>query len=165
RQMNDRFGRMGPGTGQRIQQYLQVIIAGLDGQDALSGAEMEALHRELRILLQNERLQVPAAEIDKGEQVMAYMLRPRIEECLDLWFGKSEQTDQGIWNRFGADVALASRGHYDHWALDVEHPRLLVALVILLDQFPRNMYRDTPKMYACDAHCLALVRRGIRIGL
>ena len=30
-----------------------------------------------------------------------------------------------------ADVALASRGHYDHWALDVEHPRLLVALVIV----------------------------------
>ena len=82
------------------------------------------------------------------------MLRPSIEECLNLWFGKSEQTDQEIWNRFGADVALASRGHYDHWALDVEHPRLLVALVIMLDQFPRNMYRDTPQMYACDAHCL-----------
>jgi uncharacterized protein (DUF924 family) len=40
------------------------------------------------------------------------MLRPHIEECLNLWFGKSEQTDQEIWNRFGADVALASRGHY-----------------------------------------------------
>ena len=38
-----------------------------------------------------------------------YMLRPRIEDCLNLWFGKSEQTDQEIWNRFGADVALASR--------------------------------------------------------
>ena len=83
------------------------------------------------------------------------MLRPNIEECLNLWFGKSEQTDQDIWNRFGADVALASRGHYDHWALNVEHPRLLVALVIMLDQFPRNMYRDTPQMYACDARCLA----------
>ena len=83
------------------------------------------------------------------------MLRPSIEECLNLWFGKSEQTDQEIWNRFGADVALASRGHYDHWALNVEHPRLLVALVIMLDQFPRNMYRDTPQMYACDARCLA----------
>ena len=93
------------------------------------------------------------------------MLRPDIEECLNLWFGKSEQTDQEIWNRFGADVALASRGHYDHWALDVEHPRLLVALVIMLDQFPRNMYRDTPQMYACDARCLALVKRGLRVGV
>ena len=93
------------------------------------------------------------------------MLRPNIEECLNLWFGKSEQTDQEIWNRFGADVALASRGHYDHWALDVEHPRLLVALVIMLDQFPRNMYRDTPQMYACDARCRALVKRGLRVGV
>jgi uncharacterized protein (DUF924 family) len=75
------------------------------------------------------------------------------------------RADQEIWNRFGADVALASRGHYDHWALDAEHPRLLVALVIMLDQFPRNMYRDTPQMYDRDAHCRALVKRGLRAGL
>ena len=151
--------------GHRTQHALQVILAGLDEHRALSEADTEFLRRELRILLQQERIQIATAEIDKGEQVLGYMLRPDIEECLNLWFGKSEQTDQEIWIRFGEDVALASRGHYDHWALDVEHPRLLVALVILLDQFPRNMYRDTPKMYACDAHCLALVRRGLRIGL
>ena len=62
-------------------------------------------------------------------------------------------------------MALASRGHYDHWALNVEHPRLLVALVIMLDQFRRNMYRDTPEMYACDPRCLALVKRGLRVGV
>jgi len=146
-----------------MQQALQVILAGLDERDALSETDTEALRRELRMLLQQERIQIAAAEIDKGEDILQYMLRANIEECLNLWFGKSEQTDQEIWNRFGADVALASRGHYDHWALDVEHPRLLVALVILLDQFPRNMYRDTPQMYACDAHCLALVKRGLRV--
>ena len=93
------------------------------------------------------------------------MLRPSIEECLNLWFGKSEQTDQEISQRFGVDVALASKGQYDHWALDVDHPRLLVALVIMLDQFPRNMYRDTPQMYACDARCRDLVKRGLRVGV
>ncbi len=165
RQMNERIARMDPGMGHRIQQCLQVILAGLDERDALSGADMEALQRELRMLLQIERIQIATAEIDKAEQVLEYMLRPSIEECLNLWFGKSEQTDQDIWNRFGADVALASRGHYDHWALNVEHPRLLVALVIMLDQFPRNMYRDTPQMYACDARCLALVKRGLRVGV
>ena len=165
RQMNERMARMNPGTGQQIQRYLQVIIAGLDGQDALSGAEMEALHRELRMLLQNERLQVADAESEKGEQVLGYMLRPGIEECLNLWFGKSQQTDQDIWNRFGADVALALRGHYDHWALNVDHPRLLVALIIMLDQFPRNIYRDTSQMYDGDARCLSLVKRGLRIGI
>jgi len=151
--------------GHRIQQGLQVILAGLDERDAVSGADMQALQRELRMLLQIERLQIATAETEKAERVLEYMLRPSFEECLDLWFGKSEQTDQDIWNRFGADVALASRGHYDHWALNVEHPRLLVALVIMLDQFPRNMYRDTPQMYACDARCLALVKRGLRVGV
>ncbi len=151
--------------GRRIQQSLQVILAGLHERDALSAADTEGLRRELRMLLQLERIQIATAEVDKAEQVLEYMLRPGIEECLKLWFGKSEQTDQEIWNQFGADVALASRGHYDHWALDLEHPRLLVALVIMLDQFPRNMYRATPQMYACDARCLALVKRGLRVGM
>ena len=151
--------------GHRIQQSLQVILAGLDGHDTLSGADMETLRRELRMLLQLERIQIAAAEMDKAEQVLQYMLRPNFEDCLNLWFGKSEQTDQEICNRFGADVALAAKGHYDHWALDVEHPRLLVALVIMLDQFPRNIHRDTPQMYACDARCRELVKRGLRVGV
>src|SRR5438034_9150348 len=113
--------------GHRMHHALQVILAGLDERRALSEADTESLRRELRILLRQERIQTASAEIDKGEQVLGYMLRPNIAQCLNLWFGKSEQTDQEIWNRFGADVALASRGHYDHWAPDVEHPRLLVA--------------------------------------
>ena len=44
--------------GHRIQQSLQVILAGLDERDALSGADMEALQRELRMLLQIERIQI-----------------------------------------------------------------------------------------------------------
>jgi len=110
RQMNERVVRMDPGMGHRIQQCLQVILAGLDERDAVSGADMEALQRELRMLLRIERLQIATAEVDKAEEVLAYMIRPSIEECLNLWFGKSEQTDLDIWKRFGAEVALASRG-------------------------------------------------------
>ncbi len=102
--------------------------------------------------------------METSEQVLQYMLRPSTEDCLNLWFGKSEQTDSEIWNRFGADVVRASQGYYDHWAGDVEHPRRLVALVILLDQFPRNMYRDTARMYANDARCRDLVKRALRAG-
>ena len=40
-----------------------------------------------------------------------------------------------------------------------------MALAILLDQFPRNIYRGTPQMYARDWHCLALVKSGLRIGM
>src|SRR6478735_4861738 len=151
--------------GRRIQQSLQVILAGIEERATLSETDTDTLRRELRMLLKLERIQIAAAEIDAAEQVLQYMLRPSIEDCLILWFGKSEQTDKDIWNRFGTDVALASKGHYDHWALDVDHPRLLVALVIILDQFPRNMYRDTPQMYACDARCRDLVKRGLRVGV
>lgn len=151
--------------GRRIQQSLHVVLAGLEERDALSADDLKALGHELRMLLQIDRVQIATGEIDKAEQVLQYMLRPNIEECLNLWFGKSEQTDVDILNRFGADVALASRGQYDHWALNVEHPRLLVALVIMLDQFNRNMYRDTPQMYACDARCQGLVKRGLRVGI
>ncbi len=35
----------------------------------------------------------------------------------------------------------------------------------MLDQFRRNMYRETAEMYACDARCLALVKRGLRVGI
>jgi alkyl hydroperoxide reductase subunit AhpC/uncharacterized protein (DUF924 family)/CRP-like cAMP-binding protein len=165
RRTNERVARIDPGTGHRIQQWLHVILAGLDENDALSAPEMETLQRELRMLLQIEHFQIAPAEVDKGEEILAFMIRPDIEDCLRLWFGKVEATDQDIWTRFGADVALASRGHCDHWALNVEHPRLLVALVVMLDQFRRNMYRESPEMYACDKRCLALVKRGLRVGV
>jgi uncharacterized protein (DUF924 family) len=103
--------------------------------------------------------------IEVNEQVLQYMLRPRIEDCLNLWFGKSQQTDREIGDRFGKDVVLASKGHYDHWALNIERPRRLVALVIMLDQFSRNIYRNTARMYACDTRCRDLVKRALRLGV
>jgi alkyl hydroperoxide reductase subunit AhpC/uncharacterized protein (DUF924 family)/CRP-like cAMP-binding protein len=151
--------------GQAIQQSLQVILAGLEGRDVLQGKDLDALNSDLRNLLQIDRVQIASAEIEKADRVLDYMLRPSFEECLNLWFGKSEQTDQEILRRFGVDVSLASSGHYDHWALNGERPRLLVALVIMLDQFTRHIYRDTPTMYASDARCQALVRRGLRVGV
>ena len=81
---------------QRIQQTLQVILASLDGRDTLSGAELEDLRRELRMLVMLERFQITTGMMDKAEQILAYMLRPNIEECINLWFGKSEQTDLEI---------------------------------------------------------------------
>ena len=115
RRTNERMARIDPDTGHRIQQWLNVILAGIDDQDALSAPEVESLQHELRMLLQIEHFQIAPAEVDKAEEVLSWMLRPSIEECLGLWFGKVEATDREIWTRFGADVALASRGNYDHW--------------------------------------------------
>jgi hypothetical protein len=84
------------GLGHRIQQSLQVILAGLEEREALSAADTKDLRHDLRTLLQLERIQIATAEIAKAEQVLEYMLRSSIEDCLNLWFGKSEQTDQEI---------------------------------------------------------------------
>lgn len=52
-----------------------------------------------------------------------------------------------IKESFGHSLELASKGELDHWK---STPRGRVALVILLDQFSRNIYRDTPRSFAQD---------------
>lgn len=75
-----------------------------------------------------------------------------------LWFKKSRDTDRDIRLRFGPLVERAVRGELDHWA---ETDRGLVALVLLLDQFSRNIYRDTPDAFAGDERALALALAAI----
>ncbi|KAF2789393.1 DUF924-domain-containing protein, partial [Melanomma pulvis-pyrius CBS 109.77] len=77
--------------------------------------------------------------------------------CLKLWFGKSIETDIEIRTRFGHHVELALKGGYANWQ---STPRGCVALMILLDQFPRNMYRHTVEMYAGDKPGRAIVEAG-----
>jgi uncharacterized protein (DUF924 family) len=74
------------------------------------------------------------------------------------WFGKDEAMDRSIRERFGADVKGAARGELDDWA---KLPRGRLALIILLDQFTRNIHRDTPQAFACDHKALALCLEGM----
>jgi len=72
------------------------------------------------------------------------------------WFAKDEAFDASIAERFGALVADAIDGRCDDWGHD---RRCAPALVIVLDQFTRNVYRDTARMFAGDARALAVARR------
>jgi uncharacterized protein (DUF924 family)/Ca2+-binding EF-hand superfamily protein len=71
-----------------------------------------------------------------------------VMDCLQLWFGKFNDTDIEIRERFGSHVATALRGKLDHWR---NTPRGYLALMILIDQFPRNIYRHTIRMFAGDS--------------
>lgn len=82
-------------------------------------------------------------------------------ERLRLWFGGREETDSEVRDRFGADLQKALQGEYDHWSLN---PRGALALIILLDQFPRHIYRNTSRAYACDHRALDLCRTGMAQG-
>jgi uncharacterized protein (DUF924 family) len=88
---------------------------------------------------------------------------PRAQEVLDFWFGregesgygefreawfrKDLQFDRLIRDRFEALYEEAAAGALDDWKDDA---RSCLALVIVLDQFPRNMYRGDPRAYATD---------------
>jgi uncharacterized protein (DUF924 family)/Ca2+-binding EF-hand superfamily protein len=70
-----------------------------------------------------------------------------VMRCLGLWFGKSNDTDIEINHRFGAHVSSALQGDYESWKAT---PRGCLALMILVDQFPRNIYRHTIQSFAGD---------------
>ncbi len=72
------------------------------------------------------------------------------------WFARDDAFDASIAERFGALVADAIVGRCDAWGHDRE---CAPALVIVLDQFPRNLHRDTPRMLAGDARALEVARR------
>ena len=78
-----------------------------------------------------------------------------------LWFRKSEHTDRQCREQFGALVESALSGELDNWE---NSDQGLVALVLLLDQFTRNIYRDTARAFSGDAGALALASRAIASG-
>lgn len=78
-----------------------------------------------------------------------------------LWWRKDAATDADIRTRFGTWVAAAQAGRLHHWA---DAPDGLLALVLLADQFTRNIHRDTPAAFAGDALALAWCRQGIAAG-
>jgi len=64
------------------------------------------------------------------------------------WFAKDPEFDRTFRDRFLADHESAARGELMHWQSTAEGA---LALVILLDQYPRNAFRDTRRMYDTDA--------------
>ena len=102
-------------------------------------------------------------------------------EVLDFWFGAPGSAERGlpreIWfarqstetssfdneirRLFEATVDAAAQGLLDHWAYSLEGT---LALLILLDQFSRNIHRGTVQAFANDAKALALAKRAADAG-
>lgn len=78
---------------------------------------------------------------------------PDIDARMDRWFGSDPALDAEITERFGALVERGSRGELDHWR---ERPEGLLALIILLDQFRRNIHRGSAEAFALDRKALKL---------
>ena len=78
-----------------------------------------------------------------------------------LWFGKSACQDVDSENRFGGLVRQALDGGLQEWERE---PQSWLALILLLDQLPRMVFRDSPRAYAGDARAQQLVRQGLEAG-
>lgn len=74
------------------------------------------------------------------------------------WFEPSADIDREIAERFGVLHRHAAAGDIDDWA---NSPRSALALVIILDQFSRHLYRGKPEAWACDEQALRAARTAI----
>jgi uncharacterized protein (DUF924 family) len=87
-----------------------------------------------------------------------------LSQRLELWFPEDEQAevarrwDEAIRSRFGALVERAALGELASWA---DSPRRCLCLILLLDQFPRNIYRGTRRAFASDEQALAVTLSGM----
>ena len=74
------------------------------------------------------------------------------------WFKKDADFDAALKSRFGEAVSNALAGRLDHWA---DNPDGCLALIILLDQFTRNIFRESARAFSGDEMALALSLRCI----
>ena len=84
---------------------------------------------------------------------------PQIDRRMDVWFGEDEVFDLECKKEFANDVELASEGKLNHWA---HQPRGRLALILLIDQFRRNIYRNTADAFSLDKAALKLCVEGAR---
>jgi len=84
------------------------------------------------------------------------------ESRMKLWFGKDSEVDQHLRETYAGDINKAMLGEYDGWMSSADGG---LALIIMLDQFSRNIFRDTEKMFSQDRKALALAKEMVRSGL
>ena len=101
------------------------------------------------------------------ERVLSFWFEPKPDSAEALgkrfgyWFSGGEATDREIREKFGSLVEQARGGELDAWA---ETPRGALALILLIDQFSRNLYRGRPEAFSADAKAVALTREGYDSG-
>jgi uncharacterized protein (DUF924 family) len=93
------------------------------------------------------------------DEVLDFWFSPRVRP---KWFVRSDELDQEIRDNFSELHARAAAGALDAWAAT---PRGALALAILLDQFPRNMFRGIAEAFASDPQARAVARAAIDAGL
>jgi len=84
------------------------------------------------------------------------------KERSSLWWSKNPKTDDEIRNRFESLVLVAESGDLDEWRSSTDGR---LALILLTDQFPRNIYRGTPAAFRFDRIARNLSLEGLPLGV
>jgi uncharacterized protein (DUF924 family) len=95
---------------------------------------------------------------DQAKEVLAFWFS---ETHPRQWFAKDPAFDVLLGQRFMGLTRQAIAGALDDWSTD---PTRALALVLLLDQFPRQLWRDTAKAFAGDPQALSLSLRAVELG-
>lgn len=77
------------------------------------------------------------------------------------WFSSTPQLDAGIRQRYEALWEAAQRGELEHWR---DSPAGCLALAIVLDQLPLNMFRGSAKSFSTEQHAVTIVKQAIAQG-
>jgi uncharacterized protein (DUF924 family) len=101
----------------------------------------------------------PSANDPRAQAVLDFWFRGN--EARKQWFEKNPAFDSEITARFAGLQELAATGKLAHWR---DSPRDCLALIILLDQFPRNMFRGSARAFATDALALEAAKHAIVMG-
>ncbi len=89
---------------------------------------------------------------------------PQFGQSRKAWFEKSDEFDRLLADRFGDQVQAALDGRLNCWAQAGGSATSALALVLLLDQLPRNIFRGTARMYAGDKLALLTAQRMVAAG-
>jgi len=117
----------------------------------------------VKLLSESKGATITDDDQDRIETILAFWFReheltaPQIDRRMDIWFSEDPVFDHEIEKEFADDVSLASEGKLDYWAAE---PRGRLALIILIDQFRRNIYRNSAKAFSKDRLALKLCVEG-----
>ena len=98
------------------------------------------------------------------EQIIAYWFGTDLDDGAtakaqaSLWWSKNPRADTEITRRFEIDLTLAANDGLSHWRSTLHG---WLALILLTDQFPRCIYRDSARAFAFDPMALALCHDGL----
>lgn len=84
------------------------------------------------------------------------------EEPIKRWFSKDSDLDAEIRDKFGSLVEQARASQLQSWT---QEPKGTLALLILLDQFPRNIFRGSPLSYSSDEMAVSIASEAIAKGV